>query len=96
MKQTWFDKNGWWVILSIIGIIVFCIVIPIAHSLQSPKQDTIPTPVEKKVIDTLYITRDNYINSIKYLDSIKYDTIQKVYDLNDSATFLLFLQLVSE
>lgn len=56
----------------------------------------IPTPIEKEVIDTLYITRDSLIYRTKYLDSIKHDTIEKVYKLNDSTTLQLFIQLVSE
>lgn len=55
-----------------------------------------PTPVEKEIIDTLYITRDNIITKVKYLDSIKYDTIEKVYVLNDTASIDLFYKLVSE
>lgn len=54
------------------------------------------SPVEKEIIDTLYITRDNYITKVKYLDSIKYDTIEKVYILNDTASVELFYKLVSE
>lgn len=56
----------------------------------------IPTPIEESRIDTLYITRDSLIYRTKYLDSIKHDTIEKVYKLNDTATLKLFLQLVSE
>lgn len=56
----------------------------------------IPTPVEESRIDTLYLTRDSLIYRTKYLDSIKHDTIEKVYNLNDSITLQLFLQLVSE
>lgn len=55
-----------------------------------------PTPVEKNVIDTLYLTRDNIITRVKYLDSIKYDTIEKIYVLNDTASVELFYKLVSE
>jgi uncharacterized membrane protein YpjA len=54
------------------------------------------TPVEESRIDTLYITRDSLIYRTKYLDSIKHDTIEKVYNLDDSTTLQLFLQLVSE
>lgn len=54
------------------------------------------SPVKEMRIDTLYITRDSLIYRTKYLDSVKYDTIQKVYNLNDTATLQLFLQLVSE
>lgn len=65
------------------------------HEYNNKKPD-VPTPVEKEVIDTLYLTRDSLIYRTKYLDSIKYDTIEKVYKLNDSNTLHLFLQLVSE
>lgn len=54
------------------------------------------TPVEESRIDTLYLIRDSLIYRTKYLDSVKYDTIEKVYKLNDTATLQLFLQLVSE
>lgn len=54
------------------------------------------TPVEKNVIDTLYVTREHYNNTIKYIDSIKHDTIEKVYIISDSATIELFYKLVSE
>lgn len=60
------------------------------------KENNSKTPVEESKIDTLYLTRDSLIYRTKYLDSIKYDTIEKVYKLNDTATFKLFLQLVSE
>ena len=53
-------------------------------------------PVEKNVIDTLYITKDSLINKVKYLEVIKHDTIEKVYYLDDTATLLLFYQLVSD
>ena len=56
----------------------------------------IPTPVEKEIIDTLYITRDSLIYRTKYLETIKHDTIEKIYRLNDSSSIDLFLQLVSE
>ena len=53
-------------------------------------------PVEKEVIDTLYIRRDSIINKIQYLEVIKHDTIEKVYILDDNATIDLFYKLVSE
>lgn len=56
----------------------------------------ITTPVEKEIIDTLYLTRDKIITKVKYLDSIKYDTIEKIYVLNDTASIELFYKLVSE
>lgn len=58
--------------------------------------DNIPTPVEKYKLDTLYIKHDSLITKIKYIDSIKYDTIEKVYNLNDSASVKLFYELVTE
>ena len=60
------------------------------------KKPDISTPIEKEVIDTLYITRDSLIYRTKYLETIKHDTIEKVYRLNDSSSIDLFLQLVSE
>lgn len=56
----------------------------------------ITTPVEKEVIDTLYITRDSLITKTNYIETIKHDTIEKVYKLDDSTTIKLFYQLVSE
>lgn len=63
---------------------------------KCPDDFEYPTPVEKEIIDTLYITRDNIITRVKYLDSIKYDTIEKIYVLNDTASVELFYKLVSE
>lgn len=60
------------------------------------KKPDIPTPVEKEVIDTLYITRDSLIYRTKYLEIIKHDTIEKIYHLNDSSSIDLFYKLVSE
>ena len=65
------------------------------HEYNNKKID-IPTPIEKEVIDTLYITRDSIIYRTKYLETIKHDTIEKIYHLNDSSSIDLFLQLVSE
>ena len=60
------------------------------------KKPDIPTPVEKEVIDTLYITRDSIIYRTKYLETIKHDTIEKIYKLDDTSTIDLFYKLVSE
>ena len=62
------------------------------------KEDTgsIPkAPITTKV-DTLYITNTEIKYKIKKIDSIKYDTIQKIYNLNDSATVKLFYELCSK
>lgn len=89
---------------NIIDGIVSCVACIIAFALgyfggyynNKDKKVDPPTPVEKEIIDTLYITRDNIITRVKYLDSIKYDTIEKVYILNDTASIDLFYKLVSE
>lgn len=52
-------------------------------------------PITTKV-DTLYITNTEIKYKIKKIDSIKYDTIQKIYNLNDSATVKLFYELCSK
>lgn len=65
------------------------------HEYNNKKHD-IPTPIKKEVIDTLYITRDSLIYRTKYLETIKHDTIEKVYKLDDTSTLDLFYKLVSE
>lgn len=52
-------------------------------------------PITTKV-DTLYITNTEIKYKIRKIDSIKYDTIQKIYNLNDSATVKLFYELCSK
>lgn len=81
-----------------INIICFCIGFIIGLIIKPNEEKTvyINTPVEKEIIDTLYITRDSLIYKISYLDSIKYDTVGKIYNLSDSASIELFYQLVSE
>lgn len=63
---------------------------------KSQKEIIYTPPVEREVIDTLYITRDKIINKIQYLETVKHDTIKKVYILDDSSTIELFYKLVSE
>lgn len=60
------------------------------------KPDNPTTPVEKNDVDTVYIIRDSLIYKDKYIIQTKHDTIEKVYNLNDSATLELFYKLVSE
>lgn len=81
-----------WIIGLIIGIIIYIF----WYNNHSKEEIDTPTPVEKNVIDTLYLTRDNIITKVEYLDSIKYDTIEKIYVLNDTASVELFYKLVSE
>lgn len=91
------DNIGIWFAGVCIGFFLGAIIgyIDCKHEYKNKKVDP-PTPVEKEIIDTLYITRDNIITKVKYLDSIKYDTIEKVYVLNDTASINLFYKLVSE
>ena len=79
----------------IIGLFIGLIIDYIYYK-QHPKEIIIPTPVEKEVIDTLYFTRDSLIYRTEYLEEIKHDTIKKIYALDDSATYILFIKLVSE
>lgn len=59
-------------------------------------KDKYSSPVENNKIDTCYIVRDSLIYRTKYITQIQYDTITKVYFLDDSTTVKLFYQLVSE
>lgn len=93
------DNNISYFVLTLvgfIGIIIGCILgyLDCKNEYKNKKFEY-PTPVEKERIDTLYIVRDSLINNVKYLDSIKHDTITKVYNLNDSTTVQLFFKLVS-
>lgn len=53
-------------------------------------------PVTKYKVDTLYIIKDTLINKVKYIEITKYDTIEKIYGLDDTASVNLFYELVSE
>lgn len=95
------DKCPWWGYCIIVVLIILAITFSYYRGLKDGyykrgKEINPPTPVEKNVIDTLYLTRDNIISRVKYLDSIKYDTIEKVYKLDDTSTLDLFYKLVSE
>ena len=57
-------------------------------------EDKYSHPVERIVIDTLYLTRDSIIYKTKYIKQI--DTIEKVYNLDTDGTLDLFYKLVSE
>ena len=59
-------------------------------------EDKYSHPVERIVIDTLYITRDSIIYKTKYIKQIEHDTIEKVYNLDTDGTLDLFYKLVSE
>ena len=59
-------------------------------------EDKYSHPVERIIIDTLYITRDSIIYKTKYIKQIEHDTIEKVYNLDTDGTLDLFYKLVSE
>lgn len=54
------------------------------------------SPVEKSTIDTLYVTKDKQHAKVKHLEITKNDTIETVYNLDDSATIDLFYKLVTK
>ena len=58
--------------------------------------DTQYIPVIEHKIDTIYKVRDSIISEVKYIKTIKYDTIEKIYNLDDTASIKLFYELVSE
>ena len=59
-------------------------------------EDKYSHPVERIIIDTLYLTRDSIIYKTKYIKQIEHDTIEKVYNLDTDSTLDLFYKLVSE
>ena len=93
MKKIWDNPTTYFIVGALVG---FLIGFSLGHKTNKETTVYVPTPVEKEVIDTLCITRDNYIKQVEYLDSIKYDTIKKVYNLNDTTSLHLFYKLVSE
>lgn len=93
MKKIW-DSPATSVIVG--ALVGFFIGFSLGHKTNKEIIVRVPTPVEKSVIDTLYFTRDSLIYVTQYLDSIKHDTIEKVYKLDDTSTLDLFYKLVSE
>lgn len=54
------------------------------------------TPNTRINTDTLYLKKDTIIYKIQRIKEIQYDTIKKVYSLNDTATINLFYKLVAK
>lgn len=97
MKKIWNKLNNTIPLGFVLAlVIIFGGGIYLGYKSNKKESPIIPATVEESRIDTLYITRDSLIYRTKYLDSIKHDTIEKVYKLNDTLTLQLFLQLVSE
>lgn len=81
----------------IIGFYVGSIAIRAVINSDNKTDDNIiyEEPVLPK-LDTIYITRDSIINNIKYITKTQYGTIEKVYNISDTASVELFYKLVSE
>lgn len=75
-------------VIFIIAIFIGCV--------RSCTQCTTPTstPVEDIVIDSLSKANDSINSEIKYLDSIKHETINKVKVLDNDSTLKLFYELL--
>lgn len=105
MKKIWNWINKYYYIIILICIILVWIFVDLSINraykngyndcLQELK-DKYSTPVERIVIDSIYITRDSIIERTKYIKVIQHDTIEKVYNLNADSTLDLFYKLVSE
>lgn len=46
--------------------------------------------------NTIYLKKDTIIYKIQRIKEIQYDTIEKVYNLDDTATINLFYKLVAK
>ena len=105
MKKIWNWINKHDIIIILVCIILYLIYMSISINraykdgyndcLQELK-DKYSFPVERIVIDSIYITRDSIIERTKYIKVIQHDTIEKVYNLNADSTLDLFYKLVSE
>ena len=99
MKKTWIKR-----ILDIIFVlyIIFLFLLGIWNLYvflnnrnNNEIQPTI-TPSTNINIDTIYLKKDTIIYKIQRIKEIQYDTIEKVYNLNDTATINLFYKLVAK
>lgn len=99
MKKTWIKKA-----LEIIFILylIFLFLLGIwnmnvflNNRNNNEIQPTI-TPSTNINIDTIYLKKDTIIYKIQRIKEIQYDTIEKVYNLNDTATINLFYKLVAK
>lgn len=90
-RGIYIDNMIYFIIGIVFGIFITYFCIP-----SKTKEVYIPTKVEVKKPDSIYIIKDSIIYKTKYLKEIQHDTIEKVYTLNDSSTLELFYKLVSE
>lgn len=78
-----------------LGILTFCVCIPMIKSCCEKEVSTIPIEEIHK-IDSIDKTIQNKKESIIKLDSEKNDTIEKVKTLSNDSTLELFRELVRE
>lgn len=100
MKKIW-DKYKY-ILVPIITYIAFVILLVLIsyragyNKAKNENKFNYTSPVEKSTIDTLYITKDKQHAKVKHLEITKNDTIETIYNLDDSATIDLFYKLVSK
>lgn len=100
MKKIW-DKYGGYIIASVILIFFVSMLFALGYATgyyiaKKESKFDYTSPVEKSTIDTLYVTKDKQHAKIKHLEITKNDTIETVYNLDDSATIDLFYKLVTK
>lgn len=99
MKKIW-DKYGAYIIVSILIFFVsmlFALGYATGYCIAKKENKfNYTSPVENSTIDTLCVTKDKQHAKVKYLEITKNDTIETVYNLDDSATIELFYKLVSK
>lgn len=99
MKKTWIKKTLeiifilYLIFLFLLGI--WNINVFLNNRNNNEIQPTI-TPSTNINIDTIYLKKDTIIYKIQRIKEIQYDTIEKVYNLNDTATINLFYKLVAK
>lgn len=99
MKKTWIKR-----VLEIIFVlyIIFLFLLGIWNMnifLNNRNNNQIPPTTKPNTYintDTIYLKKDTIIYKIQRIKEIQYDTIEKVYNLNDTATINLFYKLVAK
>lgn len=100
MKKIW--DNYKYILVPIIAYIAFVILLVLIsyragyNKAKKENKFNYTSPIEKSTIDTLYVTKDKQHAKVKHLEITKNDTIETVYNLDDSATIELFYKLVTK
>ena len=100
MKEIW-DKYGGYVIAFVIITFFVSMLFALGYATgynkaKKESKFNYTSPVEKSTIDTLYVTKDRQHAKVKHLEITKNDTIETIYNLDDSATIDLFYKLVAK